>query len=293
MRASPSELQAVRRGGLLTRYAILDEVAFAHADLPAGGTAGTGLDEPCELEHHAFVVRGTLILQTADGEERFGAGTAFYVPPGRRHTFASEGPTVVAGFGKVEPDLDVSPSSLTAQGYEIVRSAPPALMPETIEIADSARPVRKRGAIDVEAAEMGPWLFTRATFKAGSGYASVWCDLPHWGMVLEGVIALQTETGVELFAAGDAFSVPAGPPGHRFEAPEPATLIDYTPIAALGTTDRIQSWRRATITKVLGPIAEASTVEPEVAARPAAPAEPGREWGIGRPARARFRGASA
>lgn len=263
MRASPSELQAVRRGGLLTRYAILDGVAFAHADLPAAGTAGTGLDEPCEQEHHAFVVRGALILQTDSGDERFDAGTAFYVPAGRRHTFASEGPTVVAGFTKVEPDLDVSPPALRAQGFEIVRAAPPPLIPGTIEIADSARPVRRRGSIDVEAAEMGPWLFTRATFKAGSGYASVWCDLPHWGMVLDGVLALQTETGVELLAAGDAFSVPAGPPGHRFEAPEPATLIDYTPIAALGTTGRIQSWRRATISRVLGPAAETSLVEPD------------------------------
>ena len=74
------------------------------------------------------------------------------------------------------------------------------------------------GSIEVETALMGTWVFMRTTYSPMSGYTSGWCDVPHWGLVLTGDLALNWEGGVELLTAGDVYYCPAGPPGHQFQA---------------------------------------------------------------------------
>jgi hypothetical protein len=90
------------------------------------------------------------------------------------------------------------------------------------------------GQIETESAIMGDWLFTRSRFGPLSGYAEGWCDLPHWGLVLDGDLVLHWEDGeLELLGPGDAFHCPSGPSGHRIEVADRATIIDYTPTAAI------------------------------------------------------------
>jgi quercetin dioxygenase-like cupin family protein len=84
---------------------------------------------------------------------------------------------------------------------------------------------------------------TRVRMGERSGYTSGWCDAPHWGLVTTGRLAIEWEDDVEILASGDVFYCPAGPPGHRIEAADPATFLDLTPIEALAGT-RIADWRR-------------------------------------------------
>ena len=79
---------------------------------------------------------------------------------------------------------------------------------------------------------MSAYVMTRVRMGERSGYTAGWCDAPHWGLVTEGRMAIEWEDDVEILAKGDIFHCPAGPPGHRLEAADPATLIDLTPIAA-------------------------------------------------------------
>ena len=51
---------------------------------------------------------------------------------------------------------------------------------------------------------MGNWVFMRTTYSPMSGYSG-WCDIPHWGLVLTGDLALNWESGVELLTAGDVY----------------------------------------------------------------------------------------
>jgi quercetin dioxygenase-like cupin family protein len=78
-----------------------------------------------------------------------------------------------------------------------------------------------------------------------SGYTSGWCDMPHWGMVTAGRLAIEWEDDVEILSPGDVFHCPAGPPGHRLQAADPATLVDLTPVRAFDTTARTADWRQA------------------------------------------------
>ena len=76
-----------------------------------------------------------------------------------------------------------------------------------------------------------------------SGYTAGWCDSPHWGIVTEGRLAIEWEDDVEILSKGDVFHCPAGPPGHRIEAADPATFIDLTPTAVLDGDGRLTDWR--------------------------------------------------
>ena len=81
---------------------------------------------------------------------------------------------------------------------------------------------------------MGDWLFRRSTFGPQSGYAEPWCDLPHWGFVLDGNMVLHWESqDLELLGPGDVYHCPGGPPGHRMEVADGALVVDYTPMSAL------------------------------------------------------------
>lgn len=251
MRVSPRQLQGVRRAGMLTRYALLGPVAYVLADLPAENATGTGLEDPCIIDHHGIVLRGTFRTHHEDGRtEIFEAGTVFYVPPGPpSHSFSWSSGAVVGGFAPIAPDVDVRRSALEAQGFEVVdRPAKPPAPPRSVTLAGSVAPYRRAGSIEVESSVMGRWLFTRATFGAQTGLGSGRCDLRHWGLVLEGEVAIHTGDAIELASAGDAFMVE---PGHRFEVPDGATVIDYTPIDMLTSGVRMASWRRTPVARAL------------------------------------------
>ena len=252
MRVSPRELQGLRRAGMLTRYAVLGPVAYVLADLPAEGTPGTGLEEPCVRDHHGIVLRGTFRVHHEDGRtESFEAGTVFYVPEGPpTHHFSWSSGAVVGGFARLASEADVQPAALEAMGFEIVsRPSVPLSPPSSVTLAGAVDPIRRPGTIDVEASVMGPWLFVRSIFGAQTGLATGRCELPHWGVVLDGAVAIHTRDAVELATAGDAF---LAEPGHRFEVPDGATVIDYTPLDTIRPGVRVASWRRAAMSRVVG-----------------------------------------
>lgn len=246
MRISAAELQAVSRAGALTRYALLGPVAFIAMELPASGTEGTGLDEPCVTEHHGIVSRGWFAVHHADGRtERFEEGDAFYVPPGPpAHHFTSSPGCIAQGFAPTVQPPDTSEIALKALGFSVV--AEPgrlALPPASVRLAGDVDPFKRHGAIDVEGSRMGPWLFMRSRFGPRSGFTSGWCDLPHWGLTLDGEVAITYEDRTELAARGDVYYAE---PGHKVVSPDGATIADYTPIAELGH-GRVSTWRRSVI----------------------------------------------
>ena len=232
MRVSPRDLKAIRADGVVTRYALLGEVAFILVELPETGSAGTSLEDACRLEHWGLVLRGELRLQ-ARRSRTFGPGAAFYVPPGPVHRFRADGPTAVAGFAPIVEQIDDSPEAMRARGIEVLgRIQQPPALPSTVRIDGRARSAMT-GQIETESAVMGRWLTTRSTYGRLSGYAEDWCDLPHWGMVLAGSLILHWEhRELELLGPGDVFRSPPGPPGHRIEVPDRATIVDYTPVEA-------------------------------------------------------------
>ena len=66
-------------------------------------------DDQCQAEHWGYVISGKLTFKTADGEETFVTGDAYYVPPG--HT-----PVLYAGTEVVE----FSPSKELHETLEVV-----------------------------------------------------------------------------------------------------------------------------------------------------------------------------
>ena len=234
MRASPRELKGVRAGGLVSRYAIMGDAVFVVAELPEEGTQGTTVEEPCGLEHWGFVLHGELTLR-GRGTRTFGPGAAFYIPPGPLHQFRADARVVVAGFAPVTEPIDDSPEALRARGVEIIsRVGQPPPRPSSMRVAGHGSRTIASGQIETETAVMGNWLFRRSTFGPQSGYAEPWCDLPHWGFVLDGDLVLHAENQeLELLGPGDAFHCPGGPPGHRMEVADAALILDYTPVASL------------------------------------------------------------
>lgn len=248
LRVSPAELQAVKRAGMLTRYALLGQAAFVLVDLPSTGTDGTGLDQPCLTDHHGFVTRGTFSVHHADGRtEAFTAGDAFYVPEGPpTHLFSASADCIVGGFAPVTESTDTSDDALEAQGFAVIRAPGlPVSPPATVRLVGTVEPFQRSGAVDVVGSQMGKWLFMRSRFGPRSGYTSGWCDLPHWGLVLDGEVAISYAGETELASRGDVYF---SPPGHRFTSPDGAIVIDYTPISELAAP-RVAAWRRAAIAK--------------------------------------------
>ncbi len=238
MRVSSRELKAVRAGGIVTRYAVLGSAVFAITDLPEGGTAGTPVEAPCRSEHWILVLQGEIEL---DGRRPrvFTAGTAFHVAPGPVHRLRSSSRAVVAGFQPIAAPIDETPDGLRAQGMKILRRvSAPVLPPTSMKVAGAHTRTARVGQIRTESAVMGAWLFTRTTFGPKTGYADGWCDLPHWGLVLDGSLVLHFENGeIELLGPGDAYHCP-DTVGHRIEVADMATIVDYTPIAAVDEPSR-------------------------------------------------------
>jgi quercetin dioxygenase-like cupin family protein len=244
MRVSPRDLRAVQRDGLLTRFAILGPVAFAIVELGGQGSAGSALEQPTDAESWGFVLQGELTLH-ASQPQALTAGTAFYVPAGPpAHSFSASGRVVAAGFAPVRPDLDASDDALRAAGWTPARSRSSTPLPKTIQPLGPTSRFRPQGSIEVELAQMGSWVFARNTFGPLSGFATGWCDLPHWGIVLSGDLALAFEDDVELLTAGDIYYCPPGPPGHQIRVADAATTIDYTPLQDMQGSARRSEWRR-------------------------------------------------
>jgi hypothetical protein len=68
------------RFGEIDGYSV-DFVTF-RADLDATPLLKGAPDDRCQCPHWGYVLKGRLTYRTADGEEVFEAGDAFYLPPG-------------------------------------------------------------------------------------------------------------------------------------------------------------------------------------------------------------------
>jgi len=187
-------------------------------------------------------VAGEVIFESAGRREVIVPGSAFHVPPGGPpHRFLAPGAARIAGFEAVDPVFDTSDAALAAQGFEVL--GPEVLGPAGV-IPAIAAPFLDENQIEVRSWAMSSFVLSEARFGPASGYAADWCDAPHWGFVIAGGLALEFEDDIEILAAGDVFHCPGGPPGHRFEAADPAAIVDLTPIEAFGDGPRIAPWRR-------------------------------------------------
>jgi mannose-6-phosphate isomerase-like protein (cupin superfamily) len=248
MHLTARHLRTARRGGLILRFAQLGPVAFIVVELPETGTAGTTLEEPCAEPHWSIVLSGNLDVARPGGPTaRVGPGQAFHVPAGDpAHSFRAERRVSAAGVVPL-PNGAIDEEAVRAAGFEEVTAsawqpALPTAREVTVAPGSAMMPIQ-RGAIEAGAALMGPWVYCQATFGGESGYVSRWCDLPHWGLVLDGTMAIEWEDDIEIVGAGDAFYCPKGPAGHRFQVTDSATIIDFTPLDALGSVRRIAEWR--------------------------------------------------
>ena len=240
MHVAPIDLRAVRQDGITIRFAMLGAMAYILAEIPDTGSEGTSLERPCDRPHWGMVIDGELTFVSARRRLSIPAGRVFHVPAGGpEHHFLATGAGLVAGFQPIETDLDLSEERLAERGFEILsdsRSVP--IVP----------PVGKRriaaGQVNGESWRMAPFIMCRVRMGERSGYTSGWCDAPHWGIVTEGRLAIEWEDDVEILSKGDIFHCPAGPPGHRMEAADPATFIDLTPIGDMAGGGRLAEWRR-------------------------------------------------
>ena len=241
MHVTPSELRMVRQDRIVVRFALLESMAFVLAEIPSTGSRGTSMEEPCVKPHWGFVISGEVEFESNGRIETIGAGSAFHVPAGEQpHRFLARGAVRLAGFEPLDPGVDASDTALEAQGFEILGSKP--LSAATV-IPATIRPMPDPRQIDVRAWSMSSMVMTQARFGPGSGYTADWCDAPHWGLVTSGGIAIEWENDIEVLAAGDVYHCPAGPPGHRLEAADPASIIDLTPIES-ARRSRLARWRQ-------------------------------------------------
>ena len=88
-------------------YTVAFEIYTEDAD-PAEMFRGLP-DDRCQCEHWGYVIRGKVGFKTADGEELFESGDAYYMPPG--HT-----PVLYAGTEVVE----FSPTDQLNQTVEVI-----------------------------------------------------------------------------------------------------------------------------------------------------------------------------
>ena len=127
LHVTPIDLRTLSQGGLLVRFAMLGSMAYVLAETPATGSAGTSLERPCTDPHWGFVIEGELIVVRGGRRETIGAGRAFHVPAGDPpHHFETTARSLIAGFAPVDPALDLSDSTLAAQGFNVVADRSPA-----------------------------------------------------------------------------------------------------------------------------------------------------------------------
>ena len=244
MHVSPPEFRAVRRDGVLLQYAVLGPVMYALADFPDGGSRGTFAEAWCETPHWALTARGDLEIDL-DGERvAVAPGTAIHVPAGVRHRFLVAGRARLSGFEPLRKAPAEVDEALRAAGFETVTGVPPASALAVSLHRPTPEPAPARGEVLASTRQMGDLLVTRVRLGRLAGYTSERCDVEHWGLVLSGAMAIESEDDVEIVSAGDVFYCPPGPPGHRMQAAEPATVVDFTPVESLRTAPRVVEWRR-------------------------------------------------
>jgi quercetin dioxygenase-like cupin family protein len=244
MHVAPADFRSVRTGRLILHFALLGDNAYVLAEVPRMGSAGTSLEDPCARPHWAFVVDGSIEVEANGARQRVDAGTAFYVPGGLEHRLFASGPARLAGFEPVDPSRDITDERLRADGYEILPR--PASFSHALVVPPSTSESARQpetGEIAASGVAMGDRILTLARFGPRSGYTSGFCDLPHWGLVTSGSLAIEWEDDVEVVTAGDVFYCASGPPGHRFLAADPAAMIDFTPDTAVPAGVRLQGWR--------------------------------------------------
>lgn len=243
MHVTPSELRIIRQDGILIRFALLGPLAYVLVDLPGSGSSGTQIEQPCTRPHWGFVIAGDVVFESGEVRLAIPPGRAFHVPSGALpHRFRIDGAARIAGFEPVDPVVDASDAALAARGFEVLPAD--ASRPASV-IAAPGTPVLEGGQIEATTWPMSSFVLTQARFGPGSGYLDDWCDAPHWGLVTAGRLAIEWEDDIEIVAAGDVYHCPAGPPGHRLEAADPASIIDLTPIAAFVGGTRLAPWRRS------------------------------------------------
>ncbi len=240
MHVTPSDLRMLRQDGTVIRFALLESMAFVLAEVGSTGSAGTSLERPCTNPHWGFVVAGDVAFEVDGRRESILPGSAFHVPPGGPpHRFIVSGEARIAGFEPVDPVTDTSDAALAARGFEIMgpeHSGAVTLVPALIEsLIDESR-------IEARSWSMSGFVLTQARFGPGSGYTAGWCDAAHWGLVTAGRLAIEWENDIEIVAAGDVYHCPGGPPGHRLEAADPASIVDLTPAEGF-SGGRISGWR--------------------------------------------------
>lgn len=242
MHVTPSDLRMLRQDGVVIRFALLESMAFVLAEIPSTGSSGTSIEQPCINPHWGFVISGEIALQTDGGRQTILPGSAFHVPAGGPpHRFLAGGAARIAGFEPIGSVTDTSDSALAAQGFEVLG---PDLLGAATVIPVAVAPLVDGNQIDVRAWSMSTLVLTQARFGPGSGYTADWCDSPHWGLVTAGRLAIEWEDDIEILAAGDVYHCPAGPPGHRLEAADPASIIDLTPIDSFANGKRTARWRQ-------------------------------------------------
>jgi mannose-6-phosphate isomerase-like protein (cupin superfamily) len=246
MHVAPADFRSVRAGRLTVAFALLGDNAYVLAEVPPTGSAGTSMERTCARPHWGFVVDGSIEVETGNQRQAVTAGTAFHIPAGLEHRMFATGAVRLGAFEPVDPSRDITDEGLRADGYEVIPGLARASAGNALLIppagAEAARPPEP-GEIAASGVLMGDRILTRARFGAGSGYTSGYCDLPHWGLVTAGSLAIEWEDDVEVVTAGDVFYTAGGPPGHRFLAADPAAMIDFTPSAAVGAGTRVQRWR--------------------------------------------------
>ena len=99
---------------------------------------------------------------------------------------------------------------------------------------------------------MSPYVMTRVTDGRAERLHLGLVRRPALGHRHRGRLAIEWEDDVEILSKGDIFHCPAGPPGHRLEAADPATLIDLTPFDRLESGGRLAEWRRGTARSASG-----------------------------------------
>ena len=257
MHIAPADFRSVRGRGVTLRFAILGDIAYILADLPTG-SAGTALEEACERPHWALAVQGDIEVEVDGQRHQIPTGTAFHLASGTAHRIFAAGPVRLAGFEQIDPGRDVTDERLRADGFEILNVAPSTLPGQTVpRVAAPDGRTPAAGRVIAESHRMGELVFTRASFGPRSGYTTAWCDLPHWGLVTDGAVAIELEDAVEVVTAGDVFYCPPGPPGHRLESADGATIVDFTPFERLESGGRVAGWRQG----VVSPLAASSPSE--------------------------------
>lgn len=248
------ELTRTQRGPLLMRSATLDDAAFVFVETPDTGTPGTSLEEFCDQPHWAVVLRGPLTLELGRERIELLPGSAFHVPAGRpAHRIFADRRILIAGFVPLrrEPDGETAGHHTTSDrpGVDLGLLTANGLATEdqgrvsVVAPATRSREPLADGEIAADSVLMGRWIFTAARFQRNTGYTRSWCDLPHYGLVLDGAIALEGEDEVEVAERGDVYACAAGPPGHRIEVTDTASIVDFTPLDTTLEARRVSDWR--------------------------------------------------